>query len=148
MRQYLFVSDHRRPYRPPATSLVYSLFGKTLQHGNLMRHGTDDWRRFGYSLDSFESALKHLRYQSVFEPVMEPQGPYTVGFFTTRTGASNTVSASGIQAILSEINLGIPHGADLLKPGVLPDFPQMPEAPRRPDGETNHYVDRRHRAAT
>jgi restriction system protein len=113
-----------------------------------MRHGTDDWRRFGYSLDSFESALKHLRYQSVFEPVMEPQGPYTVGFFTTRTGASNTVSASGIQAILSEINLGIPHGADLLKPGVLPDFPQMPEAPRRPDGETNHYVDRRHRAAT
>jgi hypothetical protein len=28
------------------------------------------------------------------------------------------------------------------------DFPQMPEAPRRSDGETNHYVDRRHRAAT
>jgi restriction system protein len=113
-----------------------------------MRHGTDEWRKFGYSLDSFENTLKSLKYQSVFEPVTEPQGPYTVGFFTMRAGAANAVSATGIQAILSEINLGVPHGVDLLKPGVLPDFPQMPEAPRRPDGETNHYVDRRHRAVT
>jgi restriction system protein len=113
-----------------------------------MRHGTDEWRKFGYSLDSFENALKNLQYHSVFEPVTEPQRPYTVGFFIMRAGASNAVSATGVQAILSEINLGGPHGADLLQPGVLPNFPQLPEAPRRPDGETNHYVDRRHRAVT
>ena len=64
-----------------------------------MRHGTDEWRKFGYSLDNFENTLKGLQYHSVFEPVTEPQGPYTVGFFTMRAGAGNAVSATGIQDI-------------------------------------------------
>jgi restriction system protein len=111
-----------------------------------MRHGTDDWRKFGYSLDRFENALKHLSYQSVFEPVTEPQGLYTVGYFTVRAGAPNAVSAADVQSLLSESNLGAPHGAELLKPAGLPDFPHMPEAPRLPTDETNYHVKRRHQA--
>jgi hypothetical protein len=95
-----------------------------------MRHGTDEWRRFGYRLDSFESALNGLQYHSAFVPLTEPQGSYTVGFFAMRAGASHAVPATGIQSILSESNLGAPHGADLLKPAVLPEFPQC----RKPRG--------------
>jgi hypothetical protein len=132
--------------RPATASLIYSTLFERLERGISMRHRTDEWRKFGYSLDSFENALKNLKYHSVFEPVTEPQGPYTVGFFTMRAGASNAVSATGIQDILN--NLGAPHGTELLLPSVLPNFPELPEAPRRPDGETNQYIDRRHRAVT
>ncbi|MHC2579159.1 hypothetical protein [Bradyrhizobium diazoefficiens] len=97
-----------------------------------MRYRTDEWRRFGYALDSFERSLDSVHYVSVFEPAAgPPQLPYSTGFFTVRPGSPTFATATQIEAILSAGSLGEPQGQELLQPRPLPDIPRCPETPGR-----------------
>jgi restriction system protein len=101
--------------------------------------GTDNpWKKYQYALDSFESDLKRLSFEGIFQrPSSPPDRTYSFPF-DVPTGA---LAVSQVEHVLSAIEA--PHGFDLLNPVEPPPVPQVPARPQEPPPEWDRYTEPR-----
>ena len=90
----------------------------------------DEWRYFGYRLDSFESSLRALKYIGVFE-FQESESDIRSAW-NRRDIPKMAISSEEISLILSSKSVGQPHGVDLFQPIPVPKLPQFPAMPTEP----------------
>src|ERR1700730_14093204 len=69
-----------------------------------------DWGDYSRRLRRMEQELDGLKYQSVFDQMIEPLQIFSAGFFTISRGSGDDVTVEQLATILSLEHLGPPHG--------------------------------------
>jgi restriction system protein len=89
----------------------------------------DPWYYYGRELDDYDKALDQLDYAGIAPKPPEPRRR-TEGFFRFLEGGDDaSLTPERIKRLLSESDVGPPHGFGLLAPLPLPTFLRFPERP-------------------